>query len=24
MGEPVYERMGFDTVTQYHSFAVAG
>ena len=24
MGEPVYERMGFDTVTQYHSFAASG
>ena len=23
MGEPVYERMGFDTVTQYHSFAAS-
>lgn len=23
MGEPVYEHMGFDTVTQYHSFAAS-
>ena len=24
MGEPVYDRMGFETVTQYHSFAPTG
>ena len=24
MCEPVYERMGFDTVTQYHRFAASG
>ena len=23
MGEPVYDRMGFETVTQYHCFSPA-